>query len=199
MMAGDVMYDATLWFSERAAERSDVLSALGVTPKHFILATIHRAENTDDPAHLRWIVEAIARVSQKLPVVIPLHPRTQAALDSTGLGALLGGRVIVVPPLSYFDMLLLERNAALIVTDSGGVQKEAFFVRVPCVTLRTETEWTETVTAGWNRLAPPLVTDAAAAMLEELERASRPDPSDSLYGGGGASERIASSLIEAFS
>src|SRR5207249_727034 len=115
---------------------------------------VHRAENTNEPHRLNAIVEALNRVSEKLPVVFPIHPQTRAALDHGRRNALRPA-IIAFPPVGYLDMLKLQRNAAVIATDSGGVQKEAFFSRTPCVTLREETEWPELIDLNWNRLAPP--------------------------------------------
>lgn len=117
------------------------------------MATIHRAENTDDPVRLEVLLQALAEVHREIPVVFPVHPRTRKRAEAFGLGPLLN-TVMAVDPVGYLDMVMLERNARLIATDSGGVQKEAFFHKVPCVTLREETEWMELVEAGWNKLCP---------------------------------------------
>lgn len=146
---GDVMYDATLHAARSAIQKSTVLEQLGLKAKGFALATVHRAENTDDPAALRRVVDFLSAQATSGPVVLPLHPRTKSAAEkhSISLGALK-----VVPPVGYIDMHRLLSCASAVFTDSGGVQKEAYFHRVPCVTMRTETEWVETVTHGWNRL-----------------------------------------------
>jgi UDP-GlcNAc3NAcA epimerase len=146
---GDVMYDATLMMSGLANSRSRILDQLGLTPKSYALATVHRAENTDDPQRLAAVLEYLREVAREMPVVFPLHPRTRVAAGYAE-GVLVG--LTTTPPLGYLDMLRLTAAAALVLTDSGGLQKEAYFHRVPCVTLRDETEWVETVACGWNRL-----------------------------------------------
>jgi len=148
---GDVMYDAALFYGTKAETTSAILSSLGLTSKSYVLATIHRAESTDNPSRLRSILDGFAQFAGD--IVLPIHPRTRARLSAAGLT--LSGNVRAIEPVGYLDMVMLEKNACLIATDSGGVQKEAFFHGVPCVTLRAETEWTELVEAGWNRLAAP--------------------------------------------
>ncbi len=146
---GDVMYDATLFAIGKAEKTSTVLANLGLEPKGYALATVHRAENTDDPRQLRAIVQLLQEEARKHPVVLPLHPRTRQAASRMAV-SLDGLRVI--EPIGYFDMAKLLHHAIEVYTDSGGLQKEAYFHRVPCTTLRDETEWTETITRGWNRL-----------------------------------------------
>lgn len=151
-LVGDVMYDALLQYMELAERRSTILRDLGLEPRRYALATVHRAENTDDPARLGGILEGLHRiVASGLPVVAPLHPRTRTAATRYGLS--LDG-LKVLPPVSYLDMLMLEKHARVILTDSGGVQKEAFKLSVPCLTFRDQTEWPETLVAGANRLVP---------------------------------------------
>ncbi|MGY3488971.1 UDP-GlcNAc3NAcA epimerase [Bradyrhizobium sp. USDA 4011] len=146
---GDVMYDATLFVTDKAEKSSAILTNLGLASKTYALATIHRAENTGDRQQLLAVVQFLQDQSRKFPVVLPLHPRTrQAAL---AMGVDLSG-LKVIDPVGYLDMAKLLHNALEVYTDSGGVQKEAYFHRVPCITLRDETEWTETITHGWNRL-----------------------------------------------
>ena len=151
---GDVMHDATLAARDRAEARSDVLERLELEPGGFALATVHRAENTDDPARLAELVAYLRDAGRERPVVLPLHPRTRGALERHGIAT---DGILVTDPVGYLDMQRLLAGAALVLTDSGGVQKEAYFHRTPCVTLREETEWTETIEAGWNRLwrGPP--------------------------------------------
>lgn len=182
---GDVMYDAALQFADAAAQRGNLLSEIGIEPKRYVLATIHRAENTDDPTRLANIVAALEAVAGTLPVVLPLHPRTQARMQAAGLAF---SRVRIVPPVGYLDMTALESQAALIATDSGGVQKEAFFYKVPCVTLRDETEWVELVELGWNRLAPPGSDGLAETILAAVDSAGRDAQP---YGDGKAAVAIA--------
>jgi UDP-N-acetylglucosamine 2-epimerase len=149
-LVGDVMYDAVLLYLDLAEKKSEIMERLGLKPKSYALATVHRAENTDQPERLRSIFEGLESVAEEgLPVILPLHPRTRKQLNALGIHP---KEVQVLDPVSYLDMLVLEKNARVILTDSGGVQKEAFFFRVPCVTLREETEWVETVETGWNTL-----------------------------------------------
>ncbi|WP_420129554.1 non-hydrolyzing UDP-N-acetylglucosamine 2-epimerase [Longimicrobium sp.] len=185
---GDVMYDAALHFAERAERESTVLGDLGLEPGRYVLATVHRAENTDHPARLRAIVEGLSRVAAELPVILPLHPRTRGALRDQGLAVDAPG-LRVVEPLGYLDMVRLERDAALVATDSGGVQKEAYFFGVPCVTLRDETEWVELLEAGWNRLAPP--TDAGAVADAVRGALGTRGRTGQLYGDGTAAVKVA--------
>lgn len=150
-LVGDVMYDAVLQFGALARERSTILNDLGLTPKRYLLATVHRPYNTDDPERLQSILGAFIKIGE--PIVFPVHPRTRRCMAEFGLNNLPAfqcSNVQLVEPVSYLDMLMLEQHARLILTDSGGVQKEAYFFAVPCVTLRPETEWVETVNAGWN-------------------------------------------------
>ena len=190
---GDVMYDAALQHGERAARvHNNVIAELGLAPAGYVLVTVHRAENTDDTNRLRAIVDALVRVGNELPVLWPLHPRTREALRRTGLLALAQTQIKLVEPLGYLDMVHAERNAAVIATDSGGVQKEAFFHGVPCVTLREETEWVELIRAGWNRLAPP--SDALQVASTILAtRGTRGDPVEP-YGDGRAAKKIVACL-----
>lgn len=166
---GDVMFDVALLHGARVDEFGGVLGKLyaqrGISPGGYCLATVHRAESTDDPARLGAIVDALAAFAPHLQVVLPLHPRTRAVLERLGKLDALARSVVLLDPLGYLDMVQLEKYAALVATDSGGVQKEAFFYRVPCVTLRDETEWTELVESGWNRLAPPRSAKAVLAAL----------------------------------
>jgi UDP-GlcNAc3NAcA epimerase len=148
-MVGDVMFDTTLTAVARARGRSQVLATHNLTAKDYAVATIHRAENTDDPERFAAVIAWLEAAAKDRPVIMPAHPRTAKLLASQGL-TLKGVRLI--EPLGYLDMAWLAHNAAAIFTDSGGLQKEAYFHRVPCVTLRDETEWVETVDAGWNRL-----------------------------------------------
>jgi UDP-GlcNAc3NAcA epimerase len=181
-LVGDVMADVSLAFREIAAERSTVLGDLGVEPGSYVVVTAHRAGNVDDPARLEQLVELLEALPR--PVVFPVHPRTRARLEAAGLLDRLGD-LILAPPLGYLDFLELARNARAVLTDSGGVQKEAYLLGVRCVTLRDTTEWVETVEAGWNVLVD-LDRGAALAALEREPPAERPE----LYGGGHAAERV---------
>jgi len=186
---GDVMYDVALHCAEAARGRGAILDRLGLSPKTYVLATIHRAENTDDRTRLCAILEGLAAVAREQPVVLPLHPRTRARLAAGDVVARLPAACRVIEPVGYLDMVALEMNARLIATDSGGVQKEAFFYRVPCVTLRTETEWTELVELGWNLVVPP---ESAAAVAAGLRAGlARPAGREALpFGDGAAAQRI---------
>jgi UDP-GlcNAc3NAcA epimerase len=189
-LVGDVMYDAALHYAGRA-EAATILEQFGVRPHEYILATVHRAENTDTPARLESVFGGLREVARQFPVLLPLHPRTRSALQRQRLLESCGRGLRLIDPVGYLDMMRLERHARLIATDSGGVQKEAFFYRVPCVTLREETEWVELVELGWNRLVPP--TDVAAVrdgVLGGLTQTDRLDPPADLYGGGQAAGRI---------
>ena len=192
---GDVMFDAHLLFSSLTERRGSVLDRIGLKPKGYALATIHRAENTDDTERLRTIFKGMTDLAGELKVVLPLHPRTRGALDSQSRDAFGAAGGILIDPVGYLDMLMLERHAALIVTDSGGVQKEAFFSEVPCITLRDETEWTELVELGWNTLLPPARADA----LRECARTARAQKGKPAtpYGDGKAAELIAARLAAA--
>lgn len=163
---GDVMFDVALHHGQRVKPDMGLMTRMGLSAKGFVLATVHRAENTDSATRLRAIAGALIETAKKLPVVWPLHPRTKAVLQQMGLLDLLASKVHFTEPLGYLDMVQLEKFAALIVTDSGGVQKEAFFYQVPCVTLRDETEWVELVDAGWNRLAPPVDKELIKKTIE---------------------------------
>jgi UDP-GlcNAc3NAcA epimerase len=190
---GDVMYDAATMFGAVAASSSSVLAQHGLNPKSFLLATVHRAENTDDPARLEGILRGLsALATPACPLLWPLHPRTRATLARTGLAGLLESNAAlrVVEPVSFLDMIVLEQQAKLILTDSGGVQKEAYFHGVPCVTLRDETEWVETVSAGWNQLV-----GADAAAIQRAASAARPGQPIDEYGDGKASEKVVDLLL----
>jgi len=187
---GDVMYDAALYYAARAERGSTALARLALHRGGYVLATVHRAENTDDPRRLLAIFRALQQLSRDCPVVVPVHPRTRRALARAGFRAASGLRLI--DPVGYLDMVMLEKNARLIATDSGGVQKEAYFYRVPCATLRAETEWVELVEAGWNHLVPPNAADSVYRKLHRmLTSFRRPRAAPGLYGAGDAALRIA--------
>jgi UDP-GlcNAc3NAcA epimerase len=179
---GDVMLDAMFQNLPFARRKSDVLVRLDLEPGAYALVTVHRAGNTEDPVRLSQIVEALNTVPET--IVFPAHPRTRGALAR--LGAQFSIHVKLIEPVSYFDMLMLEENARLIATDSGGVQREAYFLGIPCLTLRDETEWVETVEAGWNKLVgtePDRVIDAWFGFAPPTERPS-------IFGDGTAARRI---------
>lgn len=148
---GDVMYDATLYYSDKAQQQSQILEVLGIKNKEYYLATIHRAENTDNPERIANILAGFARSPQ--PIVWPIHPRTKKRLSDFGMQ--LPPTILAIEPIGYLDMVMLEKHAALIATDSGGVQKEAYFHRVPCITLRDETEWAELIDIGAIIISSP--------------------------------------------
>lgn len=185
---GDVMYDIALFHGARARQQSAILRNLKLAPNSFALATCHRAESTDSPQTLAGILHALSTLARDMPVVLPLHPRTRKLIHEYGLSHALDG-VTLVDPLPFLDMIALEQAARLILTDSGGVQKEAFFYGVPCITLRNETEWTETVQLGWNRLTGTQ-TDAIRNAIT-LTLGERPSPSTTKpYGDGNAATAI---------
>ncbi len=197
-LVGDVMYDSVLHLAHRTGNGAAILSREGLVPGQYVLATIHRAENTDSSARLTAILGGLEAVTRDAQVVLPLHPRTRAMLTDTGQAGRISAGIRFLDPVGYLDMLALERGARLVVTDSGGVQKEAFFQRVPCLTLRHETEWIELVDAGWNRLVPPVSAEVvAAAVREALARPHPPDPPRPLYGGGTAGAAVATLLATA--
>lgn len=195
---GDVMFDVALRHGARLTPGGGLLGSLrerfGVQPGAYCLVTIHRAENTDHPHRLGVIVEALTNFARDFRVVLPLHPRTRAALARQGRLQALEKAVVLIEPQGYLKMVQLEKYAAMIATDSGGVQKEAFFYRVPCVTLRDETEWKELVDSGWNRLAPPV--DSAAVLNALYMSLGSIGENISPYGQGDAAQRIVRKLSQ---
>ena len=210
---GDVMYDSVLYYSNQAKKKSTLFKELNLFPPdviytstskfktsnskiitpNYYLATLHRAENTDDPKRLRSILRALNEIGKDTPVILPLHPRTKKMMKIYHLFSL-SRHIKLIDPISYLDMLTLEKNAKAILTDSGGVQKEAYWFKVPCLTLRDETEWVETVKRGWN----VLVGMEKEKILLEVRKLNRKRnrgrvPADA--GGGKASERIVKTLI----
>jgi UDP-N-acetylglucosamine 2-epimerase len=191
---GDVMYDSVLFNIDLAERSSTILEQLSLDSKSYYLATIHRAENTDNKDRLKSILDALDRID--MPILLPMHPRTKntlgAKLDEIGSG------VRIIDPVSYLDMLMLEKNARVILTDSGGVQKEAYWANVPCITLRDETEWTELVTAGYNRV----VGSDTSAILDAVSKAENEATNNlvsnrsKLYGDGHSAEKIVAILGE---
>ena len=189
---GDVMYDAALQFGELASQHSKILRDLGLQPRQYLLLTLHRAYNTDDPNRLRALLAAMAQL--ELPVIWPLHPRTRKKLAEFDLlNQLPDEKLLIIPPVGYLDMLSLEQNALRILTDSGGVQKEAYFYAVPCITLRPETEWIETVQVGWNRL----VDINPEQIIWAASQAEWPDsPPPLVFGSGEAANEIVKILLD---
>jgi len=186
---GDVMYDAVRIFSGIALERSDVLAGLDLAPKGYVLATLHRKENVDVPARLEAILRGFGQAG--VPVLLPLHPRTRMRIAESGMDV--PSNLRVIDPVGYFDMLVLQRQARAIATDSGGVQKEAFFHGVPGIVLRDETEWPELVEHGHNILAGADADRIAAAIANPAQGQV---PAD-VYGDGHASDLVARALAEA--
>ncbi len=192
---GDVMLDLAREARDRLdreEQETDILARYGLKPREYILATIHRAANTDDPDNLRNILEAMRQMGVRgWKVLFPIHPRTRKAMEKAGLLAMVDTEAIITSdPISYREMIALESNARLLLTDSGGVQKEAYFFGVPCVVARAETEWTELVEIGWNRIAGAK-TEAILATVEAIlheDFATKPRPD--FYGDGRASARI---------
>lgn len=184
---GDVMFDACRYF-----ERKSQVDEVGTNEKEFALVTIHRAENTDDPDIMGSIVAGLEELSKKMDIVWPIHPRTKNALSKYGLNDKMGRS-----PVSYLEMLELMRKARVVVTDSGGVQKESFFCGTPCVTCRAETEWVELVECGWNRLADPAKQESIPdAVVQALYQFDQGLPVPLLYGDGNAAEKMTKVLIQ---
>lgn len=183
-VVGDVMYDALLATQARAggAEGDALLAAHRLTRGQYLLATIHRAENTDSPERLAAILAGLAALQE--PVLLPLHPRTRDAMARYGLR--IAGDLRILPPLGHAALTMLAASARVIITDSGGLQKEAYWLGVPCITVRESTEWTETVDSGWNRLAAASVTGIGDAVRQALPQHARPP----LFGEPGAARRI---------
>lgn len=196
-VVGDVMFDCVRLHSRPAKYAEEVLRRFAIGDQPYVLATIHRAENTDDIERLQNVFLGLLRIAKILPVVLPLHPRTAAAirqkLDENELQ-----NITFIAPAGFRDIMILEAHASLIITDSGGIQKEAYFHGVPCVTIRDQTEWVETIESGWNILSKAYAEDivnAARKMLAFDRRQSRPP----FYGDGHASERIVHCLVQEFS
>jgi UDP-GlcNAc3NAcA epimerase len=199
-LVGDVMLDAVLYNLALAEQRAGPLARLGLASGGYALATVHRPQNTDDPVRLQAILDTLQALAADYPVVFPVHPRARRKLAE--LHTSYTPDLQLIEPVGYLDMLILERHARLILTDSGGVQKEAYFFAVPCLTLRRETEWVETVDTGWNRLIHPAGDPPRASVMGEdpasivqLARDFRPTGSPPpLFGDGHAADRIAALL-----
>jgi UDP-GlcNAc3NAcA epimerase len=195
-LCGDVMYDAALYYLEKAkARREACYDSLDLTEGEFILSTIHRAENTDHPERLDAIVNALEKLSADQPVVLPLHPRTRSRLSDERMERMKAKGVKLVDPLDYLTMLNLMSGAVLILTDSGGVQKEAWMCGTPCVTLRDETEWVELIMGGYNTLVPPTSAAFICEQVALVLESPVPDFSQPLYGDGDAGGAIARALL----
>lgn len=187
---GDVMYDAVLHYRNAARELVK-LDSYGLEHQGYVLCTLHRQENTDDPNRLNSILFALRQISRELPVVLPLHPRTRARITERSETSALNG-LTLLDPLPYLEMQRLQMSAKLILTDSGGMQKEAYFHQVPCITLRDESEWGETVTAGWNQLVGAdrdnIISAVLSAKMPTAEQAA-------LYGDGHAAPKIIENIV----
>lgn len=191
---GDVMYDAVLFYNEFNSKRKTIVETLELKPKSYCLATIHRAENTDDMQRMTNIFDAFSELSQSMPIVLPLHPRTRDILKKMQLIDTIAKYVMLIDPVGYLDMLALEKDASIIITDSGGVQKEAYFNQTNCITLREETEWVELEDTGYNKICSP----TNAFSLIELINAnnSLKNYNTKLYGNGNAGELIVKTLLD---
>lgn len=190
---GDVMYDVCLRFKELSAQRSDILKKLKLTEKQFIAATIHRAENADDAKHLAAIVDAFTTLSKEYRIVLPLHPRTRKALEQAGLMGKLEAAVTITEPLGYLDMARLTSTAALVATDSGGLQREAFFYHVPCVNIHTDVFWPELEAMGWNHVVRKVDAPTIIATVQNGLKKGTPKTWSNPFG----SENNAKAIIEA--
>jgi UDP-GlcNAc3NAcA epimerase len=189
--SGDIMEDVALFYSERASRKSTILSQLGLNGKPYILVTLHRAENTDDFESIKQLIESFNALNRKIPVVFPMHPRTRKVLEINNVVC----ECTVLDPLGYFDMLHLLKQSALVITDSGGLQKEAFFFRKYCLTIRNETEWMELIENGYNFLVG---TNGALLCSMALELLEKDFPADvkNLYGNGTAAKKICEVLVK---
>jgi len=192
---GDVMYDVAIMFKNKAQQQSKIISKLNLKSKNYILVTIHRAENTDDKKRLLEILKSLEYISQKFEIIFPIHPRTKKMINFYDFDKFLKN-IKIIEPAGFLDMICLENNAMLILTDSGGVQKEAYFHKVPCVTLREETEWIETIKANWNFVVKDIkqekILKAIKVMLDNNQK--RNNISD--YGKGEASKMIVEKIKE---
>jgi UDP-GlcNAc3NAcA epimerase len=187
---GDVMEDAALFYAQKAEENSSVISQLKLTSQAFILATIHRAENTDNINSLSRIIQALNELNQIKRVIVPLHPRTKILIEQHQLKP----TFTIVEPLGYFDMIMLLKRCALVLTDSGGLQKEAYFFGKFCITMREQTEWVELVNHGYNFIAGS-DTEKILALAEDKLKATFP-PRSNLYGSGQACKNICEALLQ---
>jgi len=194
VLVGDVMYDCALRFVELAGKRCDPLKRLSLEKKKYVLLTCHRAENTDDRKRLTEIIKAVNKISQDTMVVYPVHPRTVNFIKKYKLAV--SDKVMMIKPVGYLEMILLEKHASAIITDSGGVQKEAFFYRVPCITMRDETEWIETAKLGWNRITGADSGRIVKAFTDFAR--TRPTKTGARpYGNGDAAAKITKAIAKA--
>jgi UDP-GlcNAc3NAcA epimerase len=185
---GDVMYDAALIFAESAERKSTILLDLGLKHKEYLLTTVHRAENTDDPVRLQNIITSFCELGRSQTIIFPVHPRTRGKMAGLSVSSV---GIRLLDPVSFLDMVHLEKHARCILTDSGGVQKEAYFHGVPCITLRDETEWVETVRYGWNQISGT----SPERVIQAVDTASKGKPIPD-YGIGKTSEDIVQVFFE---
>ncbi|MGE5329799.1 MAG: non-hydrolyzing UDP-N-acetylglucosamine 2-epimerase [Deltaproteobacteria bacterium] len=188
---GDVMYDAVLYNSDIASKKSNILDILECKEKKYILSTIHRAENTNEKQVLIALLSGLAKTGEK--IILPVHPRTKKFIKQYNID--ICKNINIIDPVGYLDMLLLEKNAKIIATDSGGVQKEAFFFKIPCITLRNETEWIETVESGWNQLvgsSPEKIVEAVSFINDKKQQIN----DSKAFGDGHAGEKIIDFIIK---
>ena len=185
---GDIMFDAVKLFGDIAEKKTNIMDQLGINSNEYILSTIHRAENTNDVNRLKNIITALNESGKK--IVLPLHPRTKKFIETYGLT--LSENIMVTQPLGYLEMLMLEKNACKIVTDSGGVQKEAYFAGKPCITMRDETEWVETVKVGWNTIVGSNKDKIIDAILNFEPKGNQ----ENLFGEGNTAQLIIKYLEE---
>jgi UDP-N-acetylglucosamine 2-epimerase len=180
---GDVMYDVLLYSIDVAEQQSDIIISLDLEPGNYVLLTLHRAENTDNLTRFGKLVDFVNEMSRGKTVVFPIHPRTRKVYQITERR--FADNIVIIEPVSYFDILMLLKNCEMVMTDSGGIQKEAYWLMVPCITLREETEWVETLESGWN------------VLYRDCNRFPKtPDTSPTAYGDGKAAERISRLLVK---
>ena len=192
-LVGDVMFDAFLFYKDLASSKSKILSDLSLRPKGYCLATVHREENTSDIKRLESIFTSFEELAgSSCLFIVPIHPRTRIILEKTGIVETLSQHVLLIPPVSYLDMIMLEVHARVILTDSGGVQKEAYFAYIPCLTLREETEWIETLESGQNTLVGTDREKICSAFKQTISGNLEFTPD--LFGDGHASEKIVAGL-----
>ncbi len=190
ILSGDVMQDAALYYAQTSASKSNIIEKLKL--KDFLLCTLHRAENTDDLSRLKSIIDSLSEINKTTPVVLPLHPRTKKIVQDAGFKL----PFTVIDPVGYFDMIEMLKHCSLVMTDSGGLQKEAFFFAKHCITLRDETEWVELVHGGFNKLAGADYSNILSS-FEEM-RNKKSDFNVNLYGGGKATDNIVNELLSTF-
>ncbi len=188
--SGDVMYDAALYFEEKARHTSQLLNTLDLKAGEYLLATVHRPNSTDNAENLENILSALAEIAK--PVVFPMHPRTRGFIARHNLSWIIddNAHLRAIEPVDYLDMLVLEKKAEKIITDSGGIQKEAYFFEIPCITLREDTEWTETVEDGWNIL----VGTDKEKIIDAVHSFRPSSPQRKHYGDGTARKKIVATL-----